>query len=177
MCLLSQGGSIQVRNASAAPASLTGTPVDFDAIRDDGQRAIGMHFSQTTHGYQLVDNEGATEIYDAAGKLQSITKRDGVVLTLTYNPAGQLATIEDNQSHLLTLGYDSQNRLANVTDHGSYFVQYDYDTYSRLRRASGRSYVYELSAMPYLLTGEIGADGKRLDSWESDDKGHDRGSR
>jgi YD repeat-containing protein len=152
VCVLDQGGSIQVWNASAAPTSLTGTPVSFDAIRDDGQRAVDMHASRTADGYQLADVEGTTEAYDASGKLLSITSRDGMALTMAYNPGGQLVTVEDSAGHLLTLGYDSQGRLANVTDHNSHFVEYSYDAFSRLQRAGSRRYAYEISAKPYLVT-------------------------
>ena len=194
VCLLSQAGAvvetIQVRNAVAVPASVTGPPASFSAIRDNGQHVSftlqgavivptgnsKFRLTRATAGYQLVDEQENTEVYDLAGKLQSVTTRTGAVVTLAYNPAGQLVTVEDNLGHLLTLGYDSQNRLANVTDHNSHLVQYGYDTYSRLQRVTnpgvgGRSYVYEISAMPYLLTGAIDEQGKRYATWEYDRTG------
>ena len=194
VCLLSQAGavvgSIQVRNAAAVPASVTGPPVSFTAIRDNGQHvsftlrgaasvptgSSTFRLTRTTAGYQLVDDQENTEIYDLAGKLQSVTTRTGAVVTLAYNPAGQLVTVEDNLGHLLTLGYDSQNRLADVTDHNSHLVQYGYDAYSRLQRVTnpgvgGRSYVYEMPSMPYLLTGAIDEQGKRYATWEYDRTG------
>ena len=194
VCLLSQAGAvvgtIQVRNAVAVPASVTGPPVSFAAIRDNGQHvsfalqgtaivptgSSTFRLTRTTAGYQLVDDQENREIYDLAGKLQSVTTRTGAVVTLAYNPAGQLATVEDTLGHLLTLGYDSQNRLADVTDHNSHLVQYGYDAYSRLQRVTnpgvgGRSYVYEIPSMPYLLTGAIDEQGKRYATWEYDRTG------
>ena len=195
VCLLSQSGAvvatIQVRNASAVPTSVTGAPVSFDAIRDNGQHvsftlrgtaivpAGGSTFrlTRTGDGYQLIDAQENTEVYDMSGTLQSVTTRAGVVVTLAYNPAGQLVTVEDNLGHLLTLGYDSQNRLADVTDHNSHVVQYGYDAYSRLQRVTNpgvgsRGYVYEMSSMPYLLTGALDEQGKRYAAWEYDGMGH-----
>jgi YD repeat-containing protein len=194
VCLLSQTGAvvgtIQVRNAAALPASVTGPPVRFTAIRDNGQHvsfapqgtamvptgSSTFRLTRTAAGYQLVDDQENTESYDLAGKLQSITTPTGVVVTLAYNLAGQLVTVEDNLGHLLTLGYDSQNRLADVTDHNSHLLQYGYDAYSRLQRVTGpgvgsRTYVYEISSMPYLLTGAIDEQGKRYATWEYDRTG------
>ena len=188
-CLLSQSGTvvatIQVRNASAAPASVTGDLVSFDAIRDNGRHVSfilrgtaiesagrsGLRLTRAAAGYQLVDDQDNTEVYDMTGKLQSITTRAGIVVTLAYNAASQLVTVEDNLDHLLTLGYDSQGRLANVTDHNSHWVQYGYDAYSRLQTvnqsgARSHSYVYEIPSLPYLLTGAIDERGKRYATWE-----------
>jgi YD repeat-containing protein len=194
-CLLSRAGAvvgaIQVRNAVAVPASVTGPAVSFDAIRDNGQHVTfalqgtaimptgnsPFRLTRATAGYQLVDDQENTEIYDLAGKLQSVSTRTGVVVTLAYNPDGQLVTVEDNLGHLLTLGYDSQNRLTNVTDHNSHLAQYGYDAYSRLQRVTypgvgGRSYVYEMSSMPYVLTGAMDEQGRRYATWEYDGMGH-----
>jgi YD repeat-containing protein len=194
MCLLHEGSMvvarIQVHRASAPPAAVTGSPVSFDAIRDDGQHVgfvlqgaaiaatddSGLLLTRIADGYQLIDTHGDTEIYDAGGKLLSVKTHAGLVVTLNYNSTAQLVTVEDNLGHLLTLGYDSQNRLANVTDHNSNLVQYGYDAYSRLQRVSDsgsgtHTYLYE---MPYLLTGAIDASGKRYATWEYDDMGRVR---
>jgi YD repeat-containing protein len=194
VCLLSQNGAVattlRVRNASAVPASVTGTPSSFDAVRDNGQRvsfaqqgtaimpANGSSFrlSRLTDGYQLIDDQDITEIYDVTGKLRSVTTRAGIVVTLTYNSAAHLVTVENNQGDLLTLGYDSQGRLANVTDHKSHLVQYGYDAYSRLQRVTNprggsRNYVYEMSSLPYLLTGALDERGRRYATWKYDERG------
>lgn len=66
------------------------------------------------------------EIYDAAGKLQSIVQRDGLTTTLRYSDAATLPEIAPGPGYLievvshfgrsLHLAYDGQGRLVTLTD-------------------------------------------------------------
>ena len=197
VCSLSQNGAVvgtvTVRNASPLPIGITGTPVGFDAVRDDGQRvsfALGgstlvppqgsiLSLAQTSGGFRLVDGDDNTESYDAAGKLLSVTARSGVTETVAYNSNNLISTITDSFGHVLTLTYDSQNRLSTVSDQNSHSVQYAYDGQTRLQQVTNldgtsRTYAYESTSAPYLLTGVVDELSNRYSTWQYD--GNNRGS-
>ncbi|QJR13339.1 RHS repeat domain-containing protein [Usitatibacter palustris] len=103
------------------------------------QRADGFVVYFKTNGKELNNNRGAAatieqvagpgaaawrhttaerdvELYDAAGKLLSITYRAGFVHTLTYNVGGQLETITDSFGRTITLTYNAAGALSTMTD-------------------------------------------------------------
>lgn len=118
------------QHTPSSPTALSGpTLVGFDAVRDDGQKvsfivhgsvissppSINLKLQQASTGYLLTDANDTVESYDANGKLQSITNRNGVVQTLSYDSSGRLSSVTDNFGHSLSLSYDSDNHLLLVT--------------------------------------------------------------
>jgi YD repeat-containing protein len=114
---LSRGGNvvatIAVRNAIFLPPTATGTAVSFDVVRDDGQdmtftvsgstivapAGVTLRLTQLSSGYQLIDDDDNVEIYDATGKLLSVTARSGIVETLAYDSSNRLSTVTDSFGH------------------------------------------------------------------------------
>ncbi len=167
------------------------TAVTLTAVRDDGQTVIftnsgsgwvpqlGSSLRLTTlsgGGYQLIDNDDAVELYNAAGQLTSVTTRGGVKLTMTPDSSGRLHTVVDSFGHQLTLGYNSANQLTSVQDPKSNSVLYARDSMGRLSTVTNldsttRTYVYENPEFPLQLTGIIDENNVRFATWGYDSQG------
>ena len=82
-----------------------------------------------TIGFKLVTSAAEeTEIYDASGKLTSISDRSGLTQTLAYDSAGRLLSVTDPFGRQLTFSYNSNSRIATATVPGGAIYQYAYDT-------------------------------------------------
>ena len=68
-----------------------------------------------TGGWTLTDTDGIEEQFDSAGRLQTVTDRDGNTTTYTYNVAGELASITEPSGHVTTYTY-SDGLLQQVQD-------------------------------------------------------------
>ena len=130
-CLISRSGTtigvLPVRITSKYLT--TAVAADLEAVRDDGMvlrfpvqgsalinpLSTGIRLQLTSGGYKLIDNSDNVELYDAVGKLLSVTSRGGVVQTTGYDSSGRLSTVTDSFGHSLTLTYDAQGRLSTVT--------------------------------------------------------------
>jgi YD repeat-containing protein len=109
----------------------------------------------TVTGWKYTTAADEVELYDADGKLQSITNYSGLTQTLTYAdgttgpnggyvldaagnptatilPAGLLIRVTDVSSHSLNFGYDAANRIAKMTDPVGGIYQYAYDPNNNL---------------------------------------------
>ena len=120
-------------------------------------------------GWRVINgSDNSSEIYDASGRLLTITSRSaatqsqiysdgtaasGYVLdaqgnpTATVLPAGLLIRIADSLGRQLTLGYDAQSRLIKLTNAGGGVTRYAYDTGGNLTSVTHpdnrvRQYVY-----------------------------------
>ena len=129
------------------------------------------------------------ELYDATGKLQSITYHTGMVHTLVYSDAstppsiapypGLLIHVTDSLSRAINFTYDSQGRRSSVTDTMNQPYVYSYDGAGNLWKVTypdlaSRVYVYgeasnncngavgcSYALMPWTLTGIVDENGKR----------------
>jgi YD repeat-containing protein len=113
--------------------------------------------------------------FDAAGVLQSITQRNGWVMTLGYTGA-RLTRVTNAFGRNLLLSYDASGRLVGITPPGSAAISYGYDSMGRLASArypdgTGRAYVYENPSWPNALTGIVNEAGYRYASFGYDDWG------
>lgn len=132
---------------------------------------------QTT-GWLLTLADSSVEHYDATGKLQSITTREGLTTSLTYNGSGQLTTVADQFGHSLTLAYDTQGSLHTMTDPAGNVYTYGYDSTGHLTSVlypgpgnRTRTYVYEDSANPDLMTGIVDENSQRFATYAYDSYG------
>ncbi len=137
-------------------------------------RAVGS-------GWQYVDEDNVTENYDAQGHWTTISDADGRMLTATYTK-GLLTKVAANTGEFLIFTYNTYNQLATATDQANRVWTYTYDGYSNLtqvRQPDGvyKTYHYESSASPFLITGEsIGttptaSQAQRYVTWEFDSAG------
>jgi YD repeat-containing protein len=61
-----------------------------------------------------------------AGRIGSITDRNGVALGFTYTAGGKLNTVTSQFGQSLTCAYGPTGQLTSITDHTGRFVAYDY---------------------------------------------------
>ena len=141
-------------------------------------------------GWRYVTTTDETEIYDATGKLQSITARNGITQTLVYSDstmpgvpkAGLLIQVTDSLGRSLGFVYDAQARIIKVTDQAGQPYLYGYDQAGNLVTVTypdllQRQYVYNESAhvqnanAPWLLTGIIDENGDRFATFSYDATG------
>ncbi len=82
--------------------------------------------------FTLWRTDGSKEGFTSAGRLSTITDKNGNKVTLTYDGNGRLTSIADDSGKSLTLGYDASNRIITATDPLSRVVTYSYDGSSNL---------------------------------------------
>lgn len=181
-------GTIPIYSASEpSPAS---SPVEYDVVRDDGQviryttqngiintpPGISLRFAQTSNGFTLTDDDDTVETYNANGVLQSITRRSGVVQTLSYDSQGHLSSVTDSFGHSLAIGRTNGGQIASITiSDGGGTVQYSYDGASRLSQVTNsdnttQTYLYE-NITGQQLSGVQDESGTRVSTWGYDSQG------
>jgi len=179
VCVLSTPSGVVVGTVpiqAYPPAAKPQSPLEYDAVRDDGQvlrytpqngtlnsqPGNRVRLISTASGFSVTDEEDNVEAYNAQGVLQSITTRAGVVQTLSYGTNGQLTGIADTFGNTLSLGYDTQGYLATTTLNGGTPVQYAYDVAGRLTTvtypdSTTRKYTYGLNGRLASIVDENGA--------------------
>jgi YD repeat-containing protein len=98
----------------------------------NNQPGTSILLTVTSSGFTVTDDEDNVEIYNAAGVLQSITSRAGVVQTLAYDISERLTGVTDSFGNNLVLGYDTQGYISTATLNSAAPVQYAYDAAGRL---------------------------------------------
>jgi YD repeat-containing protein len=133
-------------------------------------------------GWQYTIANDSVELYDAAGKLQSITNRTGLTQTLTYAADGKLQTDTDSNGRQLIFEYDASGNISTLTDPAGGIYHYAYDTNNNLTLVTypdtkTKQYLYGEAAQtggvsqPNLLTGIIDENGVRYASYWYDATG------
>jgi RHS repeat-associated protein len=113
---------------------------------------------KTATGWRYTDVDQSVELFDATGKLLSITDLAGRSLSLTYDSkTSNLTKVTANTGETLAFTYNSYNQLSTMTDIAGHVWTYQYDGYSNLisiaRPFGGsKSYYYRDPINPYLLT-------------------------
>ena len=114
---------------------------------------------------------GDLEIYDATGRLLSITNNSGLTQTLAYNALGQLITVTDAFGCSLAFTYDASGRISTMTDPAGGVYTYAYDpvnenlvsvTYPDTKT---KTYHYENATFVHVLTGITDENGNRYATW------------
>ena len=143
-------------------------------------------------GWELNDNNDNVEVYDAEGKLLSITNRAGLTQTLDYalttaeggddDPAtldkvtgpfgrtlqftytnGRLDSFSDPAGEVYTYAYNANGYLASVT-------YPDKSSGSSVDNPK-RVYLYEDTNLPHALTGITDENNQRFNTWAFDTQG------
>lgn len=185
-------GPTQGNDPKAQPASLTLASVS----RPDGKSYAfnlvsgvwtsepdlkGERLEKLASGWKLTTSEDEIELYDAQGKLLSISNRAGLTQTLGYFTTGLnkdlLQTVTDPFGRTLTFSYTNR-RLDSVTLPGGGQLAYGYanDAYKQLQSvtypdATTRSYHYEgpvTGGYKRVLTGITDELGVRYATWGYD---------
>lgn len=126
---------------------------------------------QVTDGYRFYrQSDDSTWRFDAVGRLQTITARNGWALTFIYS--GNLLTqVRNHFGRTLSFSYDQAGRLVLVVAPDGSTVQYALDAQARLSLAQfsdgrSRTYLYESNTLPLALTGIVDEAGNRYASFE-----------
>ena len=121
-------------------------------------------------------SDDSIEIYDASGKLQQVSNRQGLSQTYAYDAGGRLSRITDPYGRKLSFTYDTNGRIQGMTDPAGGVYAYSYDANNNLAAVtypdgSARVYHYEVAAFPFALTGITDENGNRYATWGYDAQG------
>lgn len=105
---------------------------------------------------------GEINVYDLAGRLVSVTDREGFKSTYRYNPAGDLLEETDPLGQVYKYEYNNAGDLIQVIDPLGVVTQYSYDlTGNKLDMIDGRGKVTKYQYASFgLLTAMVNADNK-----------------
>jgi RHS repeat-associated protein len=78
-------------------------------------------------GYKLTLEDQTVYRFSGAGRLESVTDRNGNATTLAYNGAGELETITDPAGRKIKLAYNSEGLVESVEDPMKHVVKYTYE--------------------------------------------------
>jgi len=146
----------------------------------DGDVTLALSRLPGNTGWSVTTQADEAELYDASGKLISVSNRNGLTQTITYNSYDQVIRVEDAFGRALAFSYDQANRLSTVTDPAGGVIQYGYASASSLLQASvtdadgkTKTYLYNepslLSSSPppgaSFLTGIVDENGDRFASF------------
>ncbi|MGN6255347.1 MAG: RHS repeat-associated core domain-containing protein [Solirubrobacterales bacterium] len=81
----------------------------------------------STSGYTLTLPDQTRYGFSAAGRLQSVTDRNGNETTLSYDEAGHLKAITDPSGRQITLAYNAEGLVETATDPMGHVVHYAYE--------------------------------------------------
>ncbi|MCW5593346.1 MAG: RHS repeat protein, partial [Burkholderiales bacterium] len=123
-----------------------------------------------TTGWRLTTDASDVELYDAQGRLASITRRSGHAHTLAYDGNGRIQSVTDSFGRALQFAYDPSDRLSTLTDPAGRTYAYGYDATGRLVTVTHpgnvtRTYLYEDTSHPWGLTGIVDEGATRLSTY------------
>ena len=119
---------------------------DDDALQITGDGSVKQYltgFSYNPRAYKLTARDGTIYRYDQFDGLQTITNRNGNVLTFTRNgihtssgatvsfqrdAAGRITAITDPQGGIINYTYNAAGELARVTDQAGRYTSFSYFT-------------------------------------------------
>lgn len=82
--------------------------------------------TQTTGGYTLALKDGTTKQFNTAGKLLSITDRNGNQTTLAYNLSGKLSSVTDPFGRILSFLININGSVISIADTTGIVADYTY---------------------------------------------------
>lgn len=177
----------------------TGSVGTVTALRPDGKRVVYLNLTgvwsstadvndRLTPIAPTPDNPDAswmlsiaagdrTEMYDANGRLLSISDRAGLTQRMSYNSQGRLQAVSGLFDRQLSFEYGADGHLAAMHDpdpqNAAYTYAFQAGNLASVTYPDGstRSYVYENVRFPHALTGLIDENGVRFATWGYNDFG------
>jgi len=187
-CVLSSNGQSigsLVINSSSVNAPI-GPVTEYDVVRDDGRilryttqggainnpPGTSLRLSVTSSGFTVVDDQDTVEVYNAAGVLQSISSRTGIVQTLAYDANGRLSAVTDSFGNSLSITRNAANQIATIALNGSASIQYGYNSVLELSTVKNadsttRQFVYG-TLLSSQLTSEVDENNSAYATWGYD---------
>ena len=153
-----------------------GKVINFPPAGGNDLNGFNLALTSVNGQWQLTDDENNVELYNANGYLQSITYRNGVVVTLVYGANNQIATVTDSFGKQLTYTYNAKGQVTQITDPDGNPYLYTDDQAGNLVQVtypdnSTRQYLYENATFFNSLTAIIDENGARYSSWTFDGQG------
>lgn len=139
--------------------------------------------SQIEAGFRFTSKNDEVEIYDATGRIVSITSKSGFVQIITYDPlSGLPEKILNETGEFIQLAYErygsSQRhyRISSLSDHlgRSWFFRYDQNynlEYIDFPDGVTKQYHYESELFINYLTGITDENGNRYSTWQYNSDG------
>lgn len=141
---------------------------------------IAASLTETNSGFTFVDNSNIAHVFDTAGKLQKVTRQDGISTHYTYVD-GRIESIEDDFGNRLSFLHNANGTIRTATAPGFGVFNYGYDahllktiTFTSSQddsKSTNRTYFYEDPNSSHLLTGIEDEKGERFATWGYDAKG------
>lgn len=122
--------------------------------------------------YRTPDEE--IELYDANGRLTSITSRNGVTHSVAYDTSLRIATVTDTFGRQLQFHYNTAGRIDQITAPGGLVYAYTYTPGNGALETvtypdqSVRRYLYEEPRLPWGVTGIVDERGIRISTYGYD---------
>ena len=101
-------------------------PGQLGSWSPDADVSVTLTYDAGNDEWIATHEDDSVEVFDSAGKLLSITNRNGQAITLSYS-SGQLSTISHFSGRTLTLTYDTYGRVESMSDPDSQIYRYEYD--------------------------------------------------
>jgi len=136
--------------------------------------------------YRRLDDDSVWQ-FDTTGKLLTVTQRNGWVRTHTYSTAGTsaglLIGVTNHFGRSLSFQYNAAGQLSSVITPDGRVISYGYDSTAATARLTtvnypgvaggtvSKTYLYENTTFPQLLTGIIDEKGSRLATYAYDGQG------
>lgn len=123
--------SVEEGGAKVALARGDGSTVPFTRVA--GTTYSGPVWSQETlsgspeAGYTFTTLDQTRYRFSGAGRLESITDRNGNETTLSYDESGHLKAVTDPTGRQLTFAYNTGGQVESVTDPMGHVVKYAYE--------------------------------------------------
>jgi RHS repeat-associated protein len=117
---------------------------------------LDLTLTKDSSGFTMRDAHGTEWRFSLAGKLQTITDRNGNMVQLTYDSASRLMRVTDTLGRSLSFSYDGSNHITNVQDFAGRHTLYAYDGVGRLvsyTDPAGNKTTYAYAAGPVFPNG------------------------
>ncbi len=144
--------------------------------------ADSLSANSTGLQYKRLDDDSQWQ-FDAAGKLLSVTQRNGWTTRYSYTSAGLLSSVANQFGRTLSFTYNANNQLSSVTAPDGHVISYGHDGSAAASRLSSvsypgstggtvsKTYLYENASFPQLVSGIIDESGNRLATISYDSQG------
>jgi len=170
--LRSTGTSVTLTSAEGYVRSFARSSISAPWTAIDSADTLSQ--AGTTWVYGRTEDD-STLRFDAAGKLLSITARNGWTTSYVYE-GSRLARISNPFNRQFYLHHDVAGRLTVVNTPGGGSIGYEYDGLGRLSLVkypdgNRRSFLYENVAFPQALTGILDEAGARFATFAYDAQG------
>lgn len=177
--LLAQSNLMTVTRSNGGQLYFEKNGTAWQAVSDQT-----VQLEQLATGWRLTDADDTVEMYDATGKLITITSQEGQIQTLDYtlpsanggddNPA-TLDRVTGPYGRELYFAYNSSGFLQSVTTPDG-LITYSNDQNGNLASVTypdntTRFYVYDKANQYHHLTGIIDEKGNRFATWDYDTQG------